>query len=137
MRNIKLITTLFLITTFCVHGQKKSSSKIDSLKVEIYTSEERDNLQYWFHEKIGPMAMSDTTSDQYFAILTKYGYKIGRLNDKDQSYTNLQIMRKVDSLVVLQNSELKLLLTEKQFELHQENYKDIIYSIKTRLEEVD
>ncbi len=137
MRQFKVLLVLSILFSMSSWAQQGNDKMQDTIKVEIYTSEERDNLQYWFHSKIGPMAMSDSINDRYFTVLTKYGYKIGRLNDKDKSYSNQEIIPRLDSLVKLQNAELRKILTEEQFLVHLENYKDIIYSIKTRLEKVD
>ena len=130
MKHTSLYFIALLLIPLSVLAQQK---KLDTVKVEMYTSEERDNLQYWFHQEIDSMKMTDSVSNLYFAIINKYGYKISRLDDKDQPYGKEEIDRRMDSLINLQNKELKSLLNEEQYQLHQENYADIIYSIKARL----
>ena len=133
--NLLPISMLFFLVVGYAQGQ--TASKLDSLKVEIYTAEERDNLQYWFHEKVDSMGMTEDMSSKYFEVLTKYGYKIGRLNDKDKDFSKTEILSRFEALIKQQDRELQEFLSKDQFQKHNENYKEIIRSIKSRLEKAE
>lgn len=102
-------------------------------KVEIYTSEEKDNLQMWFHEQVKDMNLSNEVDAQYFGILVNYTSSMMRLNDKDKDYTEEEIKTRFDRLVEKLNNDVKPILTEEQYKMHLENFGRIVRSAQAKL----
>ncbi|MEJ2585827.1 MAG: hypothetical protein P8Z38_12620 [Robiginitalea sp.] len=78
----RILTAVFLLAcALPASGQQQSK---EDLKVQIFTHEERDNLQLWFNQELKRMGLSEEKESQYNSILVYYIAKISRLDDKDQ-----------------------------------------------------
>ena len=111
------ITGLLLLTNI----QAQELSK-EERKVEIFSSEEKDNLQLWFRDEVKRMNLSEEEMSQYSSIIVYYVAKIARLDAKDKDYSAEQFKKELNSLLARQDKELEDLLTAEQLELHEEIY---------------
>ena len=117
------ITGLLLLTN--IQAQKLSK---EERKVEIFSSEEKDNLQLWFRDEVKRMNLSEEEMSQYSSIIVYYVAKIARLDDKDKDYSEEQFKKELNSLLARQDKELEDLLTAEQFEIHEEIYGEFLRS---------
>ena len=102
-------------------------------KVEIYSSDERDNIQMWFHEETKKMGLSENVQNEYDAIISDAVFDMRRLNDKDKGYSNEKIESKLALIVEKTNKKVKPLLTEEQFLNHKKNFEEIVNNAKRKL----
>lgn len=98
-------------------------------KVEIYSAEERDNLQRYYHEEVKKMNLSEKEESNYYETLVSYTYDMARLNDKDKGFNSEEIKTKLDGLVTKMNSEMKSMLSTEQYIIHLETFNKVLTSI--------
>lgn len=127
LRNILFITSSLLF--FNLTAQELSK---EERKVEIFSSEEKDNLQLWFQDEARRMDLNEEEMSQYSSIIVYYVAKIARLDDKDKGYSPERFKKELNSLLSKQDKELEDLLTPEQFEIHKEIYGEFLRSAYRR-----
>ena len=121
------ITGLLFLTNI----QAQELSK-EERKVEIFSSEEKDNLQLWFQDEVKRMNLNEEEMSQYSSIIVYYVAKIARLDDKDKDYSEERFKKELNSLLAKQDKELEDLLTPEQFDIHKEIYGEFLRSAYRR-----
>ena len=117
---------------FCAASADAQEMSKEERKVQIFTYEEKANLQNWFHEEIKRMDLTEEQSAQYNSILVYYVAKIARLDDKDKDYTKEEFKVELSKLLDKQDAELKEILSQEQFEVHKEIYGRFLRSASKR-----
>ena len=139
MKTIKFINSisviLFLFISFNTSAQKLTQSqKIkENNTVRIYSFEEVDNIQMYFHEGLLKMGLTNELEEEYINVIVTYIGKVSRLDDLDKAYTKEEISNAFLVYVDKINTEAKLLLNENQYRIHLENFGAIERSISKRL----
>ncbi len=108
-----------LLTSFSVQSQDYDKK---TRVVKIFTPEEKDNLQVWFHDEIKKMNFNEEEQDEYLSVVNYYIVKIARLDDKDQDLTENEFKKELNILINRQNAELIEILTNDQYEIHSDIY---------------
>ncbi|MGB5238055.1 MAG: hypothetical protein WBM43_03425 [Flavobacteriaceae bacterium] len=108
------------------------STDKESNKVQIFTYEEKANLQNWFQQEIQRMELSQEQEADYSSVITYYIAKIARLDDKDQEYTREEFKAKLEEYLVKQDMDLKEILSDEQFTIHKEIYGEFLRSAYKR-----
>lgn len=116
---------------FLTNIQAQELSK-EERKVEIFSSEEKDNLQLWFQDEVKRMNLNEEEMSQYSSIIVYYVAKIARLDDKDKDYSEERFKKELNSLLGKQDKELEELLTLEQFDIHKEIYGEFLRSAYRR-----
>ena len=124
-----MIAVFLLGCTIPASGQQRVK---EDVKVKIFTHEERDNLQLWYNEELKRMGLSEEKESQYNSILFYYIAKITRLDDKDQDYTPEEFKTKLNAYLARQDADLREILTDEQFAIHQEIYGEFLRSAYKR-----
>lgn len=106
-------------------------------KVQIFTLEERNNIQNWIQKEFAQMSLSEETENQYTTILLSYMGKIQRLDDKDMGNSKEDIIQKMDEMIVNQDKELEKILSPEEFAMHVKIYDQLLLSVKNRIAETD
>ncbi len=125
-----MIISLFFIPLLSLQGQTKAVSQED--KVWSFTAKERDSMQIWFYNRATAMGLEGEKREEYYNIILYHTYKMARLDDKDKGYTPLEVRTKFDILIEKQHSEIKSILTPKQYTLYREKYDLILKSVFQR-----
>lgn len=118
-------------TLFVLNLNAQDLSK-EERKVQIFSSEEKDNLQLWFHDEVKRMDLNEEEMSQYSSIIVYYIAKISRLDDMDKEYSEERFKKELNSLLAKQDKELEDLLTPEQFEIHKEIYGEFLRSAYRR-----
>jgi hypothetical protein len=108
-----------MLSCFSVQSQEYDKK---TRVVKIFTPEEKDNLQVWFHDELKKMNFNEEEKDEYISVTNYYIVKIARLDDKDQEFTEDEFKKELNILVNKQNAELLEILNNEQYELHTEIY---------------
>lgn len=124
-----LIVLFLLVCSIPSFGQQKPK---EDVKVQIFTHEERDNLQLWYHEQIKRMDLSEEKDSQYNSILFYYIAKISRLDDKDQDLSTAEFKARLNQYISQQDKDLREILTDAQFDIHKEIYGEFLRSAYRR-----
>ena len=134
---MKLFYTLILLfLCFSISSQTltEKQKEREKNKVEIYTPDEKDNIQRWFYEATNKLELSETVRSEYNRILSDIVFDIRRLNDKDKDYSKTEIDTKFDALVKKANKEVKDILTKEQYSMHLENFGKLVRDVKVVLD---
>lgn len=140
MKNIKLLLTVMCVVSFLgVNAQKLTPKQIEreKNKVEIYTSEERDNLQMAFYMHIKEMNLSEKNEEEYYAVFGYYYMKMRRLNDKDKGLSQEEIKEQFQELLGKMNKEIVVVLNDEQKALHHEYIDRFVYSVERKMEKIN
>ena len=134
-----LVIMVFIASCLSMKGQEmtQKQKEYEENKVEIFTLEERDNIQMWVQEEVEKMGLSEEEISEYNNILLYYLGKIGRFDDKDKGNSKEEILQKLDQLIIKQNADVKEILSEEQYKMHLEFYDKMILMMKTRIAEFD
>ena len=131
MKYLKLLLTLLFLSLYLNSYGQKSQKQIDREKnrVEIFSDQERANLQLHFYDKTQEMNLSEDVEEEYYRLLLHYVYDIQRLNDKDKGLTNAEIKVDLEKLVTKMNSKIRPVLEEADYQTHLNNFNDLLKSI--------
>ena len=120
---------LILASAFPASGQQQTK---EDVKVKIFTHEERDNLQLWYHQELKRMELSEEKESQYNSVLFYYIAKISRLDDKDQDFSEEEFKARLNEYLDKQDKDLREILTDEQFAIHKEIYGEFLRSAYRR-----
>ena len=123
---------LILIFLFAFTNVKSQELNKESRKVQIFTPDEKDNLQLWFHNEVKVMKFTEEELDQYYAVIFYYISKISRLDDKDKNFTVEEFKKELNKYLGFQDKELKKMLSQERFEIHTEIYGGFLKSAYRR-----
>ena len=104
-------------------------------KVQIFTSEERDTQQIWFHDRVIKMELSEEIEKQYFSSVLFYVFNMSHLNDLDQERTKEEVIKGINNYMVKLNKEVQPILTKEQYQMHLESFDILLKSVHNRLGE--
>jgi hypothetical protein len=128
---MKRVFIAMLILTCAIPASGQQQNKKD-VKVQIFTHEERDNLQLWYNEELKRMGLSEEKESQYNSILFYYIAKISRLDDKDQDLSKDEFKKQLNTYLSKQDEDLREILTPEQFTIHREIYGEFLRSAYRR-----
>ncbi len=129
IRSFLISTAILLLANIELNAQEMSK---EERKVQIFTYEEKANLQNWFNEEVKRMDLSEEAEAQYNSIIVYYIAKISRLDDKDQEFTKEEFKAELNKYLAKQDTELQEVLTPEQFAIHKEIYGEFIRSASKR-----
>ena len=123
------LIALTLLTANVVFAQNTVE---EDNKVQIFTYEEKANLQLWYNEELQRMGFSPEELSQYYSIVFYHVAKIARLDDKDQDFTEDEFKAELNKQLAKQDADLREILTEEQMEIHHEIYGEFLRSAYKR-----
>ena len=118
-----LLLLSFLFTFSTIQSQELNK---EERKVQIFTPDEKDNLQMWFHKEIHRMEFTEEELDNYYAIIFYYISKISRLDDLDKGFTKEEFKEELNKFIAKQNVDLQEMLSEERYTLHTEIYAEFL-----------
>ena len=137
--NFLLVIMVYFASCMSMKAQEmtQKQKEYEENKVEIFTLEERDNIQMWVQEEVEKMGLSEEEISEYNNILLYYLGKIRRFDDKDKGNSKEEILQKLDQLIIKQNEDVKEILSEEQYKMHLEFYDKMTLMMKNRIAEFD
>jgi uncharacterized membrane-anchored protein YhcB (DUF1043 family) len=134
MKHLKLLLTFLFLSLYVNSYGQQSQKQVDleKNKVQIFSDEERANLQLHFYDKTKEMNLSEAAEEDYYRLLLHYVYDMQRLNDKDKDFTNEEVKLELEKLVTKMNSKIQPVLTEAHYQTHLNNFNDLLKSIYRR-----
>ncbi|MCG2429809.1 hypothetical protein [Aequorivita xiaoshiensis] len=121
-----LIIGISLLINFTSLAQNAEVANEDNINEEIFSSKDKDYLQYWHYEQILQMDLTEGERDGYLSLLNYYTYKMSSLGSSKYNYTDSERKTKFDALVVKLNKEMKELLNPHDYNIHEDSFKKII-----------
>ena len=116
-------------------GLTEKQKEKEKVKVELFSSEEKDNLQYWFQDEIKKFGFTEEQQSNYQNTLLMYSGKMMRLDDMDQGLSKDEILQKLNELSQRFNLDVKDQLSDSQFQMHKELMDVLKKSISNKLSE--
>ncbi len=133
MKTIKsLFSVIFILTLFNINAQSQKEIDREKNRVEIFSHQERANLQLHFYDKTIEMNLSEAVEEEYYRIILQSVYDIQRLDDKDKDFTSDEVRIELEKLVSKMNKKIKDVLSEEKYADHNNNFNDILKSIYRR-----
>jgi hypothetical protein len=134
MKHFKLLLTILFLSLYVNSYGQKSQKEIDleKNKVQIFSAEERANLQLHFYDKTQEMNLPEDVEEDYYRLVLHYIYDMQRLNDKDKDFTDAEVKLELEKLVTKMNSKIELVLTKEKYHMHLNNFNDLLKSIYRR-----
>ena len=132
MLKTNIMKNLLVLAAFIGFLSTYAQSTTEENKVQIFTYEEKANLQNWFQKEIQQMKLSQEQEASYSSIITYYVAKIARLDDKDQDYSKEEFKAKLNEFLGKQDADLKEILSDDQFAIHKEIYGEFLRSAYKR-----
>lgn len=134
MKQLKLLLIILFLSLYANSYGQNSQKQIDleNNKVQIFSDEERANLQLHFYDKTKEMNLSEAVEEDYYRLLLHYVYDMQRLNDLDKDFTDDEVRVELEKLVTKMNTKIQPVLTEAHYQTHLNNFNDLLKSIYRR-----
>ena len=129
MNKAVIAVLMLLLSAWGTHAQQTPE---DDPKVQIFTYEEKANLQNWFVEEIKRMELTQEQESQYNSVLFYYIARISRLDDRDMGLTRAEFRARLNEYLAKQEADMKDILSPEQFAIHQEIYGEFLRSAYRR-----
>ncbi|WP_139854044.1 hypothetical protein [Aequorivita sinensis] len=129
-----LIIGISLLINFTSLAQNAEVANENDKNEEIFSSKDKDYLQYWHYEQILQMDLTEDERDGYLSLLNYYTYKMSSLGSSKYNYTDSERKIKFDELVVKLNKEMKELLNPHDYKIHEDSFKKIIQLVYNKRE---
>lgn len=121
MKTFKSIVIGIIVLSFIsVNSQNLTSKQLDKKnnKVMLFTVQEYSNLHLWFYNNVQDMVLSNDVEEQYSYIISKYTYKMSRLDDKDSLLNPIEIRTQMQEYIKKINEDSKPILSQDQYRIH-------------------
>lgn len=125
---ISLFILFFSLTTFA-----QSMGDQTVIQRSLYTNTEKETIFENFKKDIPTIGMTAEVEKMYSDIISSNFTKMVILN-KDKNNTKKELKQRLKRVLEDQKVELKKMLTYDQFKRHQQIYKPIIVSIRSRID---
>ena len=134
MKHLKFLFTILALSLFAtIYGQQTQKElEREKNKVQIFSDEERANLQLHFYDKTKEMNFSEDVEDDYYRLLLHYVYDMQRLNDKDKGNSDEEVKVQLEKIVSTMNSKIQAVLSQDQYQKHLTNFNDVLESVYRR-----
>ena len=134
MKHLKFLFTILALSLFAtIYGQQTQKElEREKNKVQIFSDEERANLQLHFYDKTKEMNLSEEVEEDYYRLLLHYVYDMQRLNDKDKGNSDEEVKVQLEKIVSTMNSKIQPVLSKEQYQQHLNNFNDILERIYGR-----
>jgi hypothetical protein len=134
MKHLKFLFTILALSLFAtIYGQQTQKElEREKNKVQIFSDEERANLQLHFYDKTKEMNLSAEVEEDYYRLLLHYVYDMQRLNDKDKGNSDEEVKVQLEKIVSTMNSKIQPVLSKEQYQQHLNNFNDILERIYGR-----
>ncbi len=121
MKTFKSIIVGIIVLSFVnVSSQNLTPKQLEKKnnKVMLFTVQEYSNLHLWFYNNVQDMVLSNEVEEQYGHIISKYTYKMSRLDDKDSLLSYEEIRIQMQDYIKKINKESKPILSQDQYRIH-------------------
>lgn len=113
-----LLTVMFVGVSTTTFAQSKLKNTKKSTKIDVFTPEEKDNIQVWFLERTDELKLNSKQNEEYTKVLLSNLNALFHLTDTDKNYSISEIKDKMDNIFIKINKESKPIMSLKQYETH-------------------
>lgn len=118
IRYTLLFTLMLSFASASIVAQSSLKSEKKNTKIDVFTPDEKDNIQLWFIEQSDSLKLSKKQNDEYSKVITTNLNAIFHLTDTNKGYSVAEIKEKLDAIFVKINKQVKPFLDSKQYEEH-------------------
>ncbi|WP_350286135.1 hypothetical protein [uncultured Croceitalea sp.] len=129
---MKPTTISFLLLTLFTLSSLHSQETAQKNETDLFTTTERDSLQLWFYDRATVMGLKDNQRDEFYNIVLYHTFKMKALEKKEKGYSPEEIRTKFEALLKKQNTEVRAMLTEKQYAYYLETYDKMLKDVYKR-----
>ena len=113
-----IMTIMFLGASTSGNAQTKDMTPKKVSKIDVFTPQEKDEIQLWFIEQTDSLKLRPSSRMEYGKVIESNLNAIFHLTDPDKNYRVSEIKEKLDEIFVKINKMAKPLMDNSQFEKH-------------------
>ncbi len=132
MEKITFLLLIFISVGSYAQIKEKDSTEVMEKKEEFYTNKENEYIKAWFENEVVSMKLTDTVKSEYYKILLKHTDSMTQFGDTNKQLPKDDFKKGLNGIVDRMNLKLKTLLTEKQSQQHEKNFRIILWNISIR-----
>ena len=125
-QGLVVITLIFSLSSFAQRDRELEKKIIERKVDTTFTVEEAAENFLLFYNNMKLMNMDDELENEYSNIVLNTAAKMRRLDDKDKDYTKAERKDLFEKMLDKLNTDLKNILNDEQFKLHQKNFNVIL-----------
>ena len=131
MRTLRLafICMVFMLS-FGICAQNKEIKDVE--RQDLFTSKERDSLQFWFYDRATVMGLQGDKRDEFYNIVIYHTFKMKNLNKPEKGFSDDEVRTKVQELLRKQHQEVRAMLNDKQYTYYVETMTKIMDEVFAR-----
>ena len=125
MKKIYTLLLTFILSgiTTIAFSQNKNLSQNRNVekkisKIDVFTPEEKDQIQFWFIEQTDSLKLKPSIKLQYGKVIEKNLNSIFHLTDPAKNFSVSEIKEKLDEIFTKISKQAKPLLDNDQYENH-------------------
>ena len=135
MKNIKFIFILIFTLSFLqINAQSEKDQEKEDYRVRLFSDAEFANLHVWFNNELQKMNLSENADNEYGSLLSMHIVKMGRLIDKDNNYSNEEVIVKFNEIYNKLNEDVEPVLNKDQYTQHLEIMSVFSRAVMNKLE---
>lgn len=92
---------------------------------EIFTSVEKDNLQFWHYNQVLLMDISEAARDNYFSTLNSFTYRMSNLGLSKHEYSDAERKQEFDHLAKQLDDIMQKELSPANYTIHHNSFEKI------------
>ncbi len=131
--NIKKITIAIcgFLCFFSAIAQDLTEEQKEQLeyKVSVFTSNDKELQKLWYEDRMDEMKIRGKLREDYLKIVEYHALKMEQLRKSKNKISADQMKSKLQERVVFMETDVKEILDQKQFEIHQKTWKAIIKAV--------
>ncbi|WP_121665400.1 hypothetical protein [Mesonia aquimarina] len=135
MKKTKLLAfSLFVLFTTMSGFSQVYNTNVKQEREEVFTADERDNIQVWFKEQTDNLGLNAEKRRAYENVLVQNLNTMYHITDKDKKYSDEELKSKFDEQVMKINKEVESILTKEQYNKHQKSLQRIQKAFHNRVD---
>lgn len=133
MKKLKaLLLSILIGSSFFIYSQEKQIEQKENKVDTLYTTEEKNYMQKWLNDEVKKMNLTVNERAEYYRILLDNTTRMSRLNNKENNFTKKELKQKLTKQVDTMNIQIKNLLNEEQYKIHNKNFDLILWNVYLR-----
>ncbi|GAB5475660.1 MAG: hypothetical protein Mars2KO_37590 [Maribacter sp.] len=134
--NVKKITISLcgFLCFFSAIAQDLTEEQKEQLeyKVSIFISNDTELQELWYEDRMDKMKLKGKLREDYLKMVTYHALKMEQLKGEKFNSSADQIKAKLQERILLMEADVKEVLDQNQFEVHQKTWKAIINAVILR-----
>lgn len=129
-----LLITALLAGSISGVAQVKHQKSKKSVKIDVFTPDEKDQIQFWFNEQRDSLKLNYKQKEEYTAVIVRNLNAVYHLTDSNKGYSVSEIKDKLNKIFDKIHAESKAIMDNGQYQEHLVNMERIHRVYENRLD---